>query len=67
VTSAAEPSYLTRQIQAEDTVGVQEGLEPDALRRAVVDHHVVQQCEQRDGIKIVGRSPDALGYRVSLR
>ena len=44
-TSAVKPSYLTRQIQAKDTVGVQEGLEPGTLRRAVVDRQIVQQPE----------------------
>jgi hypothetical protein len=65
--SAADPAYVTRQVQAKDAVSIEKGLKPCASRDAIVIGQAAQQPERRYGVEIVKGAPSCLrdlrGYR----
>src|SRR5579862_7546107 len=50
--------YLTGQVQAEDAVGVEEGLELGARRRAGVEGQIAQQRERMHRVEVVEGGPE---------
>src|SRR5580704_7485686 len=50
--------YLTGQVQAEDAVGVEEGLELGARRRAGVEGQIAQERERVHRVEVVEGGPE---------
>ena len=53
-------AYVTRQLEAEDAVGVDKGLEFRPGWHAVVMHQAVQQCDGLRSVEITEGGPDCL-------